>query len=281
MCDALIYLHTRPTPIIHRDVKPANIKITSDGRVMLVDFGLSKLHRPNVSTLAGAKGWSSGFSPPEQYDLGHTDPRSDEYALAATIYALLSGMIPTDALERQLGYATLKPLDQLLPDISETIADAIARAMSLNPADRFDTVSEFRSALFVQHVSSSLVSAFIADNTVGIPTTPGGAIVVASLISVTNRLYYASKDHNLIGRLDRAAGETPDVDLSAEPEGNTVSRKHAWLNFVNGQWYLQPHTDHKNVVSVNESPVRSKEETKLLRNGDQIQIGAVRLRFQI
>ena len=98
---------------------------------MVVDFGLSKLYDPALSTVAGAKGWSSGFSPPEQYD-GRTDARTDQYALAATLYALLTGKILPDVLERQLGYMPLRPVRELAPNVSERVETAIMRAMELD-----------------------------------------------------------------------------------------------------------------------------------------------------
>ncbi len=276
VCDALTYLHTHPrAPIIHRDVKPANIKITPDGRAMLVDFGLSKMHEANVSTIPGAKGWSSGFSPPEQYDLGTTDTRSDQYALAATTYALLCGKTPPDALERKLGYAELTSLRKIVLGVSETVDDAVLRAMSLEPDERFESIESFRVAL----TGEMQREVDVVDYTVTLEAaTPD--LLPATLI-LSNRTHRLFKERNLIGRRNRTTGEMPDIDLSDESDGDTVSRKHAWLNFVDGEWYLQPHTDHKNVIRVNGKQVASKEESKPLRDGDQIQIGAVKLKFQL
>ncbi len=64
VCEALDYLHTRTPPIIHRDVKPDNIIITSDGRAVLVDFGISKVYDPGKGTTIGAKAVTPGYSPP-------------------------------------------------------------------------------------------------------------------------------------------------------------------------------------------------------------------------
>ncbi len=93
VCQALIYLHQQEPPVLHRDIKPQNIKVTPEGRVVLVDFGLAKVGGPDVKTHLGARGWTDGFSPPEQY-MGsqRTTPASDIYALGATLYALLTGV---------------------------------------------------------------------------------------------------------------------------------------------------------------------------------------------
>ncbi len=76
VCDALSYLHTHYPPIIHRDIKPANIKITPQGRAILVDFGIAKALAPNAKTTQGARAITPGYSPPEQYGQGSTDDRS-------------------------------------------------------------------------------------------------------------------------------------------------------------------------------------------------------------
>ena len=81
--DALEYLHSRQ--VIHRDVKPANVKITPQGQVFLVDFGLAKVYDPGQETTIGARGATPGYAPPEQYGQGRTDARSDVYSAGATL----------------------------------------------------------------------------------------------------------------------------------------------------------------------------------------------------
>ena len=273
VCDALTYLHTCPdTPVIHRDVKPGNIKITSAGRVMLVDFGLSKLHDPNVSTITGAKGWSSGFSPPEQYDFGRTDPRSDEYALAATLYVLLTGETPADGFQRRLGYATLKPLNELNATLSERTVDAIHRAMAVESADRFETVEEFRAALIGEKPSVSTTRSTLSAG------SPSMLAKLAILVSKSDRKYPLKTANNVIGRRNRQTGEVPEIDLYEEPDGDTVSRKHALVYAHAGEWYLQPHGEHKNVIKINGQLVTGMGLP--LKHGDEVQVGAVVLKFQ-
>ena len=72
ICDALAYLHTRKPPVLHRDIKPGNVKITPEGHVYLVDFGLAKMVRGNQATTTGARAMTPGYSPPEQYGTART-----------------------------------------------------------------------------------------------------------------------------------------------------------------------------------------------------------------
>ncbi len=145
--DALAYLHMRRPPILHRDIKPGNIKITPDNRAVLVDFGLAKVADGSADTTTGAKAMTPGFSPPEQYGTGPTDARTDVYSLAATLYAALSGNIPEDALERAMGREVLTPLDKHNSKISPGIARAVEKALSVSPNERYQTINQFASAL--------------------------------------------------------------------------------------------------------------------------------------
>lgn len=146
VCQALSYLHTRVPPVIHRDIKPGNIKITSTGQVFLVDFGLAKISQPGQATTTGAQALTPGYAPPEQYGQG-TQPASDIYALGATLYAAMTGKVPEDGLARAMGSATLTPLRVHNPALSERIAQVIERAMAIKPADRYNNAEDFRLAL--------------------------------------------------------------------------------------------------------------------------------------
>jgi len=182
ICDALEHLHSQIQPIIHRDVKPANIKITPEGRPMLVDFGIAKIYDPVLRTTAGARAVTPGYSPPEQYGRGHTDNRSDIYALGATLYTLLTGQEPADSVESLIGATELAPPRQLNPNISKPVAQAIMAAMAPDPAHRYQAVGEFKAAL--GHIPSPrpsrpavaaarpAPSAPVADPAVGVASVP-------------------------------------------------------------------------------------------------------------
>ena len=147
MCDALAYLHTRKPPILHRDIKPGNVKITPDGHIFLVDFGLAKVVQGTQATTTGARAMTPGYSPPEQYGTARTDPRTDIYSLGATLYATLCGIIPEDGLARAMDNAQLTPLRKRNPKVSRRLAAAIEKAMSVDPIDRYQTAEDFKKAL--------------------------------------------------------------------------------------------------------------------------------------
>jgi serine/threonine protein kinase len=147
MCDALMYLHTRKPPILHRDIKPGNVKITPDGHIFLVDFGLAKVLHGSQATTTGARAMTPGYSPPEQYGTARTDPRTDVYSLGATLYAALTGIIPEDGLARAMDNTQLTPLRKRNSKVSRRLAACIEKAMGIDPADRFQTADEFKRLL--------------------------------------------------------------------------------------------------------------------------------------
>ncbi len=147
ICNAVEYLHTRTPPIIHRDIKPDNIIVTADGRAMLVDFGISKLYDAQRGTTMGARAITPGYSPPEQYGFGKTDARSDVYALGATLYTLLTGQTPPEAIDLISESQVLTPVQQINAAVSGATAQAIVAAMNPSISQRLASAARFEQAL--------------------------------------------------------------------------------------------------------------------------------------
>jgi serine/threonine protein kinase len=148
ICDALSYLHTRIPPIVHRDIKPGNVKITPQGQIFLVDFGLAKIIQTGQATTTGARAMTPGYSPPEQYGTARTDHRSDLFSLGATLYAALTGVIPEDALARAMDQIDLTSIRKRNPKISRRMAAVIEKSLAVRPDDRYQDAEEFKQALF-------------------------------------------------------------------------------------------------------------------------------------
>jgi len=147
ICEALDYLHTRKPPVVHRDIKPGNIKITPEGEIVLVDFGLAKLMHDNQATTTGARAMTPGYSPPEQYGTARTDARTDIYSLGATLYAALTGVIPEEGLARATGKTDLTSIRELRPSIDRRLAPVIEKSLEVDPDKRYQTAMDFEVSL--------------------------------------------------------------------------------------------------------------------------------------
>lgn len=156
LCNVLGYLHTRPHPVIFRDMKPSNVMVDKDGQIKLIDFGIARIFKSTAAKDTASLG-SRGYAPPEQYGRGQTDARSDLYALGATLYDLLTKSTPTDSVTRLVNKSAYEPPRQLNPSISPATEQIVVRAMELDPSQRFQTAFEMRDAIVVSGVVPSQV----------------------------------------------------------------------------------------------------------------------------
>lgn len=161
LLDVLHYLHTRVSPIIHRDVKPKNLKLTSNLDIILLDFGLARggfTHsaagfddQPEQSRRK-VYGFTPPYAPLEQMRDGEPDPRSDIYALGATIYHLLTGTVPVDAMTRMTRMMAnqpdpLRPAHEVAPHVPIAISNLLRRSLSLTIEGRPASAREMREEL--------------------------------------------------------------------------------------------------------------------------------------
>src|SRR5205809_2732406 len=138
-------LHSRNPAVIHRDIKPGNIILTPDQTAVLVDFGLTKLYDPNSDTQTMVRAVSGGYSPIEQY-VGKTSPQSDIYAMAATMYFLLTLKLPPESVNRSYRDELIAPR-LLNPMLSPNLERVLLKAMSVDADQRYRSMDEFARAL--------------------------------------------------------------------------------------------------------------------------------------
>src|SRR5207248_3355145 len=174
LCDALDYLHTQEPQIIHRDIKPQNLKLTSRGQIVLLDFGLAKGsvgQLTAVTTSASIFGYTPNYAPLEQVQGKGTDARSDLYALGATLYHLVTNVKPPDALSRASAIVNgqddpLLAANEVCPEVGVGLANVLAKSMSQKRDDRFANASDMRRALGGQadsyHGEETLVTAGVS-----------------------------------------------------------------------------------------------------------------------
>lgn len=125
-CDALDYLHNQPEPIIYRDLKPSNLMLTPDGRIIFIDFGIARQFMPkDIATRVV----TAGYSPPEQY-FGKPEIRSDIYSLGATMSHLLTGIRPKPLTGANP--AVLNP--KVMPSLNNLIRKMTAHEVDDRPA---------------------------------------------------------------------------------------------------------------------------------------------------
>ena len=134
--------------VLHRDVSPANLVRTTDGRVVLIDFGLARPFADDRTT-AMTRIVTPGYAPPEQHEgVARFSARADVYALGATLHRLLSGRVPPAAGARERG-ASPEALWRVNPTVSRRVSDAVGRALALEPRDRPPTVGDLLDLLGV------------------------------------------------------------------------------------------------------------------------------------
>lgn len=142
ICDVLSYLHShKPEPIVFRDMKPSNVLLTPEERIVLVDFGIARLIDPNErkGTMIGTE----GYAPPEQYR-GMAEPQGDIYALGASMHHLLTNNDPR--LETPFTFHE-RPIRKLNPAISEDLESMVSKSLEYDMSARWANAEEFKQAL--------------------------------------------------------------------------------------------------------------------------------------
>lgn len=141
ICDVLGYLHSRKPPIIYRDLKPSNVMLKPDGKIMIIDFGTAREFKEQSIEDTKCLG-TQGYAAPEQYGgHGQTDARTDIYNLGATMYHLLTGHNPS------LPPYEMYPIRQWNPSLSSGLEAIVTKCTQRNPNDRYQSCAELMYAL--------------------------------------------------------------------------------------------------------------------------------------
>lgn len=154
LLDALHYLHTHEPPIIHRDIKPQNLKLTNDNHIVLLDFGLSKnsVGETRTSSTGSIVGYTPHYAPMEQIRGTGTNAQSDLYSLSATVYQLLTNTVPPDALTRADSLLSglpdpIRSINELNKEVSEEVSEVILKGMDIRQDSRFGSAREMQKSL--------------------------------------------------------------------------------------------------------------------------------------
>ncbi len=149
IAEALAVVHNNG--LLHRDVKPQNIMLRSGkSEAVLIDFGIAREFTPNL-TQTHTQMFADGFAPIEQYDKrAKRGAFTDVYALAATLYSLLTGEVPTLSPLRAIG-TLLQPPQQINSSISDRVNHAILKGMEVKPKDRPQTIQEWLALLQIDN----------------------------------------------------------------------------------------------------------------------------------
>jgi serine/threonine protein kinase len=273
ICDALMYLHNLTPKVIHRDIKPGNIRITPEGNVILVDFGLVKVFDINQQTATGARAMTPGYSPPEQYGRGPTDERSDIYSLGATLYASLTGMIPEESLNRMSGKEKLTSIKKYRSTISESLDEIIQTALEIDPDNRYQTAEELYMALLAEG------NFLFSSKNIGLITPPpfshSNTSIKTGVSQPLIKSYY-EKNNQKIKKSNRKSWLVSLLALSIVLIMFLINQNKNLMNFPqidnlnNQDKELEQVVDPQNISPTVE--IFSTPNTKVTENSDQIQI---------
>lgn len=157
LLDALSYLHSHEPAIIHRDIKPQNLKLTDENHIILLDFGLSKTTtgQTNISSTGSTGsvvGYTPHYAPMEQIRGIGTNARSDIYSLSATLYQLMTNVIPADALTRADVMLNgmpdpIEPPHMINPEVPTAVSEVILKGMEVSQEKRFPNARDMQKAL--------------------------------------------------------------------------------------------------------------------------------------
>lgn len=320
VADVLDYLHSRPKPIIYRDLKPANLMIDGNsGRVMLIDFGIARWVSQQEKGVTAVG--TMGYAPPELFS-GRVQPASDVYSLGATMFHLLTASDPQDNPLLIFDFSKNPRPRQIAPSISSEMEQILMRCVEYRPEDRFRTAGELRYELVahlenlikgkvsygipapgletvqVQTVYCGFCGGRIAADDVFCahcgarqPLAAVGSSALLHTVRPTAKLvvtgtteldasFILQKDSNLLGRTDPHSNIFPEIDLSRFDPETKVSRRHARI-WLEGETFLVEDLGSVNGTVINDSVRLAPRQPRVLDSGDKLRVGETTLHFLV
>ncbi|MEP6707435.1 MAG: protein kinase [Pyrinomonadaceae bacterium] len=320
IADVLHYLHTRPKPIIYRDLKPANLMIDGNsGRVMLIDFGIARWVTKQEKGVTAVG--TMGYAPPELFS-GQVEPRSDLYSLGATMFHLVTGSDPQDNPLLIFDFAKNPRPRQINPSMSTEMERILMRAVEYKPEARFRSAAEMRDTLaaHLEKLQSGQVSYGVPAHELGGETVQvetvycgfcGGRIAADDIfcahcgarqpigvgigaahaargtaklvVAGTTELdasFHLQKESNLLGRTDPQSNIFPEVDLSRFDPETKVSRRHARI-WREGETFLVEDLGSINGTVINDAVRLAPRQPRVLDSGDKLRLGETTLHFLV
>ncbi|MFI5274738.1 MAG: protein kinase [Ktedonobacterales bacterium] len=278
--------------IVHRDIKPQNLLLTTDNTVKLTDFGLARSHESRDITVTGFFVGTPFYVAPEQVENSRkADVRADLYSLGCVFFELLTARVPYDGehawdVVMQHINGPIPSARELRPQLPDEYDAFFVRALAKSPADRFQTPHAFVEAMAalpqpprqVPEVAQSAAQSFAAPLAAQPPNEEIEEIIAVLAAPNGSPLLLTAPDL-IVGRSDPQRGFYPDVDLITLDPQQTVSRRHARIMHRAGQYFVED-LNAFNPTRLNGVQLEPHQEVEL-HAGDGMRLGNVELRFEL